>query len=181
MRRAIGGAATSSLPQHEENAMNGLKRRAMLATGLALGLVLDSTVQAQGDPPGTVAILPGDIKWGGNAAIPPGGQVAMLAGKPGQPGPYAFRVKFPADYKVMPHSHPEERIYTVLSGTWYIGLGETFDPAKLKALPTGSIFVLPAKASHFHWAQSGESIVQVNAVGPTTTDYVVPADDPRKK
>ena len=115
------------------------------------------------------------------AKVRPGGQIAVLVGKPAQAGPYAFRLKFPADYKVMPHSHPDERIYTVLSGTWYIGLGDKFDPVKLKAFPAGSIYVVPAKIHHFHWAKSGESIVQVNAVGPTATDYVDPANDPRKK
>jgi quercetin dioxygenase-like cupin family protein len=160
--------------------MNSSYGKAMLVAVLAFTPAI-SAVRAQGDPPASVAILPGDIKWGSNPAIPPGGQTAMLVGKPGQAGAYAFRVNFPAGYKVMPHSHPEERIYTVLSGTWYIGLGDKFDPAKLKAFPAGSIYVLPAKVNHFHWARSGESIVQVNGGGPTTTDYVVAADDPRKK
>lgn len=161
--------------------MNSSYGKAMLAAALAFTVVLCSAVRAQGDPPASVAILPGDIKWSSNPAIPPGGQTAMLVGNPGKGGLYAFRVKFPADYRVMPHSHPEERIYTVLSGTWYIGLGDKFDPAKLKAFPAGSIYVLPAKVSHFHWAKSGASIVQVNGGGPTTTDYVSAADDPRKK
>jgi hypothetical protein len=27
----------------------------------------------------------------------------------------------------MPHKHPENRIYTVMSGVFYIGLGEEFE------------------------------------------------------
>ena len=160
--------------------MNSWYRKALLMSGLAFTLVICPGARAQEDSSGT-QLLPGDIKWVGSPATPPGGQIAVLVGKLGQAGPYAFRLKFPADYKVMPHSHPEERIYTVLSGTWYIGLGDKFDPAKLKAFPVGSIYVIPARVHHFHWSKSGESIVQVNAVGPTATDYVDPADDPRKK
>jgi quercetin dioxygenase-like cupin family protein len=33
----------------------------------------------------------------------------------------------------MPHRHPEDRIYTVLSGAFYIGLGEEFDESRLTA------------------------------------------------
>jgi len=29
----------------------------------------------------------------------------------------------------MPHRHPEDRIYTVMSGVFYIGRGERFDAA----------------------------------------------------
>jgi len=45
-----------------------------------------------------------------------------MAGSPAKPAPYAARVKIPADMKVMSHTHPEDRVYTVVSGTWYIGL-----------------------------------------------------------
>jgi hypothetical protein len=35
--------------------------------------------------------------------------------------------KLPAGIKLMPHKHPEDRVYTVMSGVFYIGLGERFD------------------------------------------------------
>lgn len=126
-------------------------------------------------------IRPGDVKWAQNPALQPGGQWAVLVGAPAEAGMYLLRVKFPADFKVMPHSHPENRVYTVVNGTWLIGLGEQFDAAKLKAFPTGSVYVLPAGVTHFHWAREGESIVQVTGQGPTATNYVNPADDPRRK
>lgn len=153
----------------------------LLVTCAASVVVIVSTVWAQGGPPGSIQYLPADIKWVDNPALPPGGQMAVLVGKPVEANRYAFRIKFPPDLKVMPHSHPEERIYTVISGTWYIGLGDRFDPAQLKAFPAGSLYVVPAGVSHFHWAKSGESIVQVNGTGPTATDYADPADDPRRK
>jgi ferredoxin-NADP reductase/MOSC domain-containing protein YiiM/ferredoxin len=41
----------------------------------------------------------------------------------------------------MPHVHPEDRVYTVISGVFYIGRGEQFDSAKLEAYPPGSVIV----------------------------------------
>jgi quercetin dioxygenase-like cupin family protein len=153
----------------------------MLIMGMAYSAVICCTVWAQDDVTKPIQFVPGDIKWTDNPALQQGGQIAVLVGKPAQAGLYTFRLKFPADFKVMPHSHPEERIYTVITGTFYIGLGDKFEPAKLKAFPAGSLYVVPANVSHFHWAKSGESVVQVSAVGPTATNYVDHKDDPRKK
>lgn len=148
---------------------------------LAFATAMCSTVWGQSDSPKPIRFLPDDIKWADSPVLPQGGKIAVLSGKPAESGFYAFRLKFPAGFKVPPHSHPEERIYTVISGTWHIGLGDKFDPAKLEAYPAGSLYVVPANVSHFHWAKSGESIVQINGVGPTATNYVNPSDDPRKK
>jgi len=35
--------------------------------------------------------------------------------------------------KLMPHRHPEDRVYTVMSGVFYIGLGDQFNADKLHA------------------------------------------------
>jgi quercetin dioxygenase-like cupin family protein len=89
------------------------------------------------------------------------------------------RVKLPAGVKLMPHTHPEDRIYTVMSGVFYIGLGTTFDPDKLQAYAPGSVIVLPANTPHFHWAKSGDYITQVAGVGPLGIKYIHDEDDPR--
>jgi hypothetical protein len=61
----------------------------------------------------------------------------------------------------MPHKHPEDRVYTVMSGAFYIGLGDRFDADRMNAYPPGSVLVLPGDTFHFHWAKSGEYITQV--------------------
>ena len=88
------------------------------------------------------------------------------------------RVRLPAGTKLMPHKHPEDRIYKVMEGVFYIGRGEAFDEAKLEAFGPGS--VLPGDTAHFHWAKSGDYITQVSAIGPLGLDYVDDHDDPRK-
>jgi quercetin dioxygenase-like cupin family protein len=79
----------------------------------------------------------------------------------------------------MPHKHPEDRICTVVSGVFYIGLGEQFDGDKVKAYPPGSVIVLPGETWHFHWAKSSEYVTQVTAIGPLGLEYHDPDDDPR--
>jgi len=126
------------------------------------------------------AILSEDIEWKSFPAFPPSARLAVMAGHPSQPGPYTIRVKVPHGVKLMPHKHPEDRIYTVISGVFYIGLGDQFDADKLEAYPPGTVIVLPGYTSHFHWAKSGEYVTQVTAIGPLGLDYVNPEDDPRK-
>jgi quercetin dioxygenase-like cupin family protein len=79
------------------------------------------------------SILPEDIDWQPFPAFPPAARLAILVGDPNEPGPYAIRVKLPGGAKLMPHVHPEDRIYTVISGVFYIGLGDTFDEQRLEA------------------------------------------------
>jgi hypothetical protein len=101
------------------------------------------------------SILPEDIDWKPFAAFPPTVRLAVLVGEPSQPGPYVVRVKVPSGVILMPHRHPEDRIYTVMSGVFYIGLGDQFDGDKVKAYPPGCVVVLPGDTPHFHWPRSG--------------------------
>jgi quercetin dioxygenase-like cupin family protein len=157
-----------------------LRKTAIHIVGAAFALSASSSLMAQTAPPGFVQMAPDQIKWQPSPSIPPGGQGAVLYGDPRKAAPFVTRVKLPADYKIQPHTHPEERVYTVISGTFYMGWGNKFDPTKLKAFPAGSMFVVPADASHFHWMRSGEAVVQVSGVGPSGIEYVDHADDPRK-
>ena len=125
------------------------------------------------------SILPDDIDWKPFPSFPPSARLAVVVGDPAQPAPYVIRVKVPSGVKLMPHKHPEDRVYTVISGVFYIGVGDRFDEDKLEAYPPGSVIVLPGETHHFHWAKSGEYVTQVNAIGPLGLDYLDPQDDPR--
>jgi hypothetical protein len=61
-----------------------------------------------------------------------------------------------------------------------MGLGETFDPGALRPLGAGSFMVMPKGKAHYAMT-SGETVVQVHAIGPWGITYVNPADDPRRK
>ena len=126
------------------------------------------------------SVLPEDIDWKPFAAFPPSVRLAVVVGQPSEPGPYVIRVKVPSGVKLMPHRHPEDRVYTVMSGVFYIGLGDQFDGDQVEAYPAGSVIVLPGNTSHFHWAKSGEYVTQVTAIGPLGLEYLDPGDDPRQ-
>ena len=125
------------------------------------------------------SILPEDIDWKPFPAFPPSARLAVVVGQPSEPGPYVVRVKVPSGVKLMPHKHPEDRVYTVMSGVFYIGLGDKFAADSLTAYPPGSVLVLPGETVHFHWAKSGEYVTQVTGIGPLGLEYLNPKDDPR--
>lgn len=123
---------------------------------------------------------PADVKWVDAPAFPPGAQMATLAGDPSKPDLFTMRAKFAANYKIPPHFHSVAENVTVISGTLYVAVGDTFDAAKAKALPAGSFGVIPAKTHHFAYTKE-ETVVQLNCMGPFDLIYVNPADDPSKK
>jgi quercetin dioxygenase-like cupin family protein len=127
------------------------------------------------------AILPEEMEWKPFAAFPAQARLAVLVGEPTKVGPYAIRVRLPRGVRLMPHRHPEDRIYTVICGIFYIGVGDQFDPEKLKPYPPGAVIVVPGNTPHFHWARSGEYITQVTAMGPLGFEYIHPEDDPRNQ
>ena len=79
------------------------------------------------------------------------------------------------------HTHRDERAYTVLAGEWKLGFGKKFDVGKLMTFPAGSVYRLPANVPHFQATGQSETIVQINSVGPSTTEFLNPSDGVHKK
>jgi quercetin dioxygenase-like cupin family protein len=130
---------------------------------------------------GHVMLGPDEITWGpAPPSLPRGAQLAIIEGKPSEPGPFTMRLKFPAGFKVAPHSHPAIEHLTVLSGAINFGMGDTFDAGKLTTMRTGSFIVMPVGATHFVETRE-ETVIQVHGVGPWGVKYVNPEDDPSKK
>ncbi|HEV2987128.1 MAG TPA: cupin domain-containing protein [Candidatus Angelobacter sp.] len=139
-----------------------------------------STAKTAAKPVVTVA-TPDKINWVPVPPnLPPGAQVAVLAGNPAAPGPFVMRLKFPDGYKVMPHWHPVPENVTVLSGEFRVAMGDTWDDSKLQSLPAGSFVSVPIHHSHYAMAK-GATEIQVHGTGPFKLVYVNPNDDPSKK
>ena len=128
-----------------------------------------------------VLLTPDQLKWGpAPPSLPAGAQLAMIEGDPSKPGmPFAFRVRFPDGYKVMPHWHPTDEKVVVLQGSLGVGMGNKFDPAAGHELPSGSYAVMPSGMRHYAWS-NGETVIQISGLGPFEIHYVNAADDPRK-
>ena len=125
------------------------------------------------------SILSEDVDWKPFPAFPPKVRLAVVVGQPSEHGPYTIRVKAPHGEKLAPHKHPEDRVYTVISGVFYVGLGDEFDASKLEAYPPGAVVILPGNTPHFHWAKSSEYVTQITGIGPLGLEYIDPNDDPR--
>jgi quercetin dioxygenase-like cupin family protein len=123
---------------------------------------------------GVTSVSPGDVQWKADSRGP-GIFTAVVAGDPKQPGLYVLRVRMLQDAKLPPHRHPDLRSVTVLSGEFYLGVGEVFEVGKMKAYPAGSHIMIPPNVPHFGWVKSGESIQQDCGWGPTGSTPVTPS------
>jgi hypothetical protein len=86
-----------------------------------LGAAEKPFAQTKGIPNGFIQVLPREIKWLPNPAVS-GGYFAILLGDPSRSGSLVIRLRFPADARINPHTHPDARTYTVLEGEWAFGL-----------------------------------------------------------
>src|SRR5262245_8993385 len=67
-------------------------------------------------------------------------QTRVLKGDPTKPGLYTIQLTVPANTKIQAHTHRDDRVATVVSGTWYIGYGSRLDEQNLRLwLPAASI------------------------------------------
>jgi quercetin dioxygenase-like cupin family protein len=98
-------------------------------------------------------------------------QTRMLMGNPAQRGPYVIQLKIPAKTRIEAHTHPDDRMVTVVSGNWYFGFGKSFEEKTLKDLPAGSFYTEPANAPHFARTGATAVVIHISGFGPSGTDY----------
>jgi len=155
--------------------------RSILAAIAALTLAWAAPAHDDKEKMEASVYQPDTIKWkDGPPSLPPGAKVAILEGDPGKPGPFVIRIKVPDGYLIPVHTHPKPERLTVISGTFYLGMGEQFDKGKGKVMPAGTFGTWPAGMKHFVWVK-GETVVQLHGDGPWAINYVNPDDDPRNK
>jgi quercetin dioxygenase-like cupin family protein len=124
---------------------------------------------------------PEQLEWqDGPPSLPKGAQYVLIEGNPAQKGEYfALRLRMPDGYRIPPHWHPVSERVTVISGAFHLGHGDQFDEEDTRALKSGSYFTLPPGSRHYAHME-GETIIQLNSVGPWEINYVNDSDDPRK-
>src|SRR5262245_25886658 len=124
-----------------------------------------------------------DANWGpAPPMLPPGAQIAVLAGDPSKPTPYTVRLKFPSNYAIPAHSHPTDENVVVVSGAVTFGMGNKLikGAASNKTLAVGGFAQMPANVNHFSYTTQ-ESTIVLFGQGPVEFKYVNPSDDPRSK
>ena len=124
--------------------------KTILAVSASATFVLFA-VAAYSEELGVMALAPSEMKWSPQGALALTGlEQVNLVGDPAKPGPYTIRLRFPAGYKVAPHTHPDSREITILFGTVHTGYGDKFDAEKLKALPAEAS-ILSQQTSATFW------------------------------
>jgi hypothetical protein len=148
-------------------------RAPLLTAGMLLCTI---TLQAQSAATHTKHSL----SWGPAPAVfPKGAQMAVVSGDPSKAAPFAVELAFPDGYKIPPHFHPTAETVEVKKGTFLVGMGDTLDVSKAKAMKVGAKGRVPAQHHHYGVAK-GATVVKVTAMGPFAMTYVNPADDPQQ-
>lgn len=119
------------------------------------------------DPRAVEIKEPKDIQWVRNAEG--SSERAVLFGDPEQPGPYVMRIKWLPGNFSRPHFHPNDRFFTVISGTWWIGTGDSFDPDRTVPAPAGSYVIHKGGQIHYDGAKNEETVIQVWGIGPASS------------
>ena len=147
----------------------------------ALLIVCFTTLPVLAQTDDHIMATPAELEWNGVPSLPPGAKIATIEGSMAEAKPFTVRLKFPSNYELPAHWHPAVERVTILSGIFYMGLGDKLDKNKGVSLEPGSIMILQPEVQHFAWTEEYEVIVQLNGIGPWGINYVNPADDPRKK
>lgn len=92
---------------------------------------------------------------------------STLDGNTNAAAPYTIRVHITKGGKIMPHTHPDTRVITVVDGELCYGFGDTFDETGCKLYPEGSYFVVPGNAPHYGFGKTGDAVYQESGIGPS--------------
>lgn len=138
--------------------MNKIKIALMTAGCIATATMLSHpAAKAETDGDGFIRIKAGEEQY----KNPFGVEVATLFGDPSKPGIYVLRIKWPPGIMSKPHKHPEDRHVVVLSGSWYTGTGETFEPEKAIPLKTGAYMMHPNGKVHWDGTREEGAVIQI--------------------
>ncbi len=154
----------------------------LTATAFAAGVAAVALAQS-----GELRLTPGEVRWpaGPSSLVGTSGvsgiQTVVLKGDPSRPGLYTMLLRVGPNTRIDAHSHPDDRVATVVSGTWYFGYGREFDEKGLKSLPPGSVYTEPPGVNHFAMTKSEGVVIQITGYGPSGTTYVDPTKDPARK
>src|SRR6266481_9494184 len=152
-------------------------RTLLLGSYLAVAATAQSLPQMRMTPP-EIRSSASDGNQIGSAGLA-GVHTKVVFGDPSKPGFYSILLFVPAHTTIQAHSHRDDRMATVVSGTWYFGYGDRFDAKSLKKLPPGSVYTEPGAHNHFARTDKDAVIVQISGYGPTDTRYFNPADEPK--
>ncbi|MGD8429945.1 MAG: cupin domain-containing protein [Ectothiorhodospiraceae bacterium] len=138
----------------------------LVSTLIAAGLLL--LAQAHASPATPSPILPDSLSWSSPPAVP-GLHAAWVIGSEDGTAAYVLRVRLEPGAEIPPHSHPDQRITTVLSGSIRVAFGRAVDAGNMVSVPAGAVYVAPAGTVHYIKAGAHGAVYQESGTGPTGT------------
>ena len=138
-----------------------------------------SGAQAAPDPTKTIVLPPKDIVFKPSLGAPPKSiEVAELFSHSSQPGIYLNLTRWYPGWMSAPHYYATDRLCVVVSGTWWVTSGDTFDPNSTVPVKPGSFVHRVARTSHYDGVKSGEPepvTIAICGMGPIEFTAVDPS------
>jgi quercetin dioxygenase-like cupin family protein len=153
---------------------------ALALAAIALGAASFASVPARAEiDPKSITIVPFDkLNFPGDPSKP---QIATVFGDSTKPGLYGIVIKWPPHANSRPHSHPNDRYITVLSGTWWINTGAKFNPDGMIPMKPGSFIIHHAGEIHYDGTKDEPAMIYIVGMGPAPSiDREDPSTKPKK-
>jgi quercetin dioxygenase-like cupin family protein len=168
MSRNIQKSRSESGLEFSERGMEMTKDRKSIWLMALVGFIWLGAVRAGEIDPKAVGVLtPGQVTWAearnGSSAS------ATIYGDPAKEGLYIQLMKWHPHHNSMPHSHPHDRIITVLSGTWWVGTGTKYDMESTVPMTAGTVVTDYGNQIHYDGAKDEECTLEIVGMGPATS------------
>lgn len=138
-------------------------RLAMALVALAATFGAAAGARAEIDPK-ALAVIPFEkLEFKGKPGQP---QTATVFGDSTKPGLYGIVIKWPPHTGSRPHSHPNARYITVLSGTWWVNTGARYSPDTMVPVKPGAMVVHYADQIHYDGAKDDPAMIYIVGMGP---------------
>jgi hypothetical protein len=148
---------------------------APLLASLPAMLVAQSAFAAP-DPSMTFTETPDQIRWKTAPGSEPNTvENADLWGDSSKPGLYYNLTKWYPGYMSAPHWYETDRLCVVVSGTWWVASGETFNPDDTVPMPAGSFIRRVAHTAHYDGVKKDgkePAVIAICGIGPITRHAV---------
>jgi hypothetical protein len=118
------------------------------------------------DQDAVTTMTPDQLPWKENG----GNRTANLYGDPSKTGLYVQMLNWQKGNNFSrPHSHPNDRFIMVMSGTWWVGTGDKFDPENLSVpMKPGTFVTHFAKGVHWDGAKDEDTTILIVGEGPAS-------------